>query len=395
MDFQKLKELDQTYIANTYSRTDVLAAKGAGARFTGEAGKAYIDFSSGIGVNSVGLAYPGWVEAVKGQIDTLAHISNLYYTEPQVRLAEALCARTGMRRVFFANSGAEANEGAIKTARKYGSDRYGPERCEIVTLNNSFHGRTVATLKATGQDVFHKSFGPFPDGFVYAEPGDGADLLEKVNNNTCAIMIECIQGEGGVVPLDAGYIAAIAELCERRDILLVVDEVQTGVGRTGRFLCSEHFGLRPDVVTLAKGLGGGLPIGAVLFGEKTKDTLGAGDHGSTFGGNPICCAGAKAVLDAMDDEFLARVTAKGDYFRERLLAMPGVLSVTGKGMMLGIGLAEGLVSGEIAKACARRGLIVLTAKAKVRLLPPLCISREDIDAGLDILCATLKEAQAE
>jgi len=389
MNFTELKELDKTYIANTYNRSNVLADAGKGATLQGEKGQKYIDFSSGIGVNSLGFCAPGWAEAVKKQVDTLAHMSNLYYTQPQIEVAETLCKRTGMKRVFFANSGAEANEGAIKTARKYGSDNHGPECCEIITLCNSFHGRTIATLAATGQDVFHKNFGPFPDGFVYAQANDIADVKAKVSAKTCAIMMECIQGEGGVVPLDGDFVRDVAALCGEKDILLVIDEVQTGVGRTGKFLCCEHFGVQPDVVTLAKGLGGGLPIGAVLFGEKTKDTLGIGDHGTTFGGNPVSCAGAGAVLKAIDNPFLRDVSDKGDYLMEKLPGLPGITGVTGRGLMLGLSLREGLVSAEVARACAENGLIVLTAKQKVRLLPPLNISREDLDAGLKILGDTL------
>lgn len=391
MYLSEIKKLDQEYIAHTYRRAELGALSGAGVICTDVGGKTYIDFSSGIGVNSLGFCPPAWAEAVKAQVDTLAHISNLYYTVPQVELAKALCERTGMERVFFANSGAEANEGAIKTARKYGSDHYGKDRCEIITLENSFHGRTIATLAATGQEVFHQNFGPFPAGFVFAQANDLADVEAKISERTCAIMIECIQGEGGVVPLDAAFIRGIAAICEEKDILLIIDEVQTGVGRTGKFVSYSHFGVKPDIVTLAKGLGGGLPIGAVLFGKKTVDTLGASDHGSTFGGNPVVCAGAQAILSAMDGKFMDSVTDKGNYLAGKLLEIDGVTGVTGKGLMLGASLEEGLLSADVAGACIQAGLIVLTAKAKVRLLPPLTITRKEIDAGLAILAAVLQE----
>lgn len=391
MLLSELQTLDNTYVAHTYKRTALAVEKGGGAVAADGEGREYIDFSSGIGVNSLGFVHPAWVEAVKAQVDQLAHISNLYYTQPMIKLAEALCQRTGMSRVFFGNSGAEANEGAIKTARKYGEDHYGPQRHEIVCLVNSFHGRTIATLAATGQDNFHQHFGPFPAGFVFARADDIDDLNDKVTENTCAIMMECIQGEGGVVPLDPEFIAAVARLCKEKDILLVVDEVQTGVGRTGKFLCAEHYGLKPDIVTLAKGLGGGLPIGAVLFGEKTKDTLCPGDHGSTFGGNPVSCAGALAVMETIDDKFLADVTKKGNYIAEKVAALPGVTSVTGKGLMLGISLEGPCTAGEVAAACAEAGLIVLTAKEKIRLLPPLTITMQEIDKGLALFADVLQK----
>lgn len=391
MFFSEIKRLDKQYVANTYARNDIDVEAGRGVVCTDGTGKRYIDFSSGIGVNSLGFTNEAWLSAVKEQLDSLAHVSNLFYTTPQMQLAKLLCERTGMKRVFFGNSGAEANEGAIKAARKYSSDKYSPERHEIITLVNSFHGRTIATLAATGQDVFHKNFGPFPEGFVYAEANNIEDLTAKISDKTCAIMIECIQGEGGVVPLEPEFTAAIAALCKEKDLLLVVDEVQTGVGRTGRFLCSRHYGLKPDIITLAKGLGGGLPIGAVLFGGKTKDTLGLSDHGSTFGGNPVVCAGAIEVIKAIDGKFLDDVAEKGAYLVEKLSAMEYVKSVTGKGLMLGIELAEEFTAGEVVKAGLRLGLILLTAKTKIRLLPPLTISYSEIDEGLALLEAVLAE----
>ncbi|MDL2233292.1 aspartate aminotransferase family protein [Ruminococcaceae bacterium OttesenSCG-928-L11] len=395
MFFSEIKKLDKQYVANTYARNDLDASSGTGAVCVDGSGKKYIDFTSGIGVNSLGFTNPAWVDAVKSQLDNLAHISNLFYTTPQMQLAKLLCEKTGMCRVFFGNSGAEANEGAIKTARKYGSDKYGPQRNEIITLVNSFHGRTIATLAATGQDVFHKNFGPFPEGFVYANANDIADLQAKVSDKTCAIMIECVQGEGGIIPLEKSFTNAIAAICAEKDILLVIDEVQTGVGRTGKFLSCEHYGLRPDIVTLAKGLGGGLPIGAVLFGEKTKDTLGLSDHGSTFGGNPVVCAGAIEVIKAMDGKFLDSVAETGAYLAESLKKLDHVKGVTGKGLMLGVEPADGLVAGSIVKTGIKHGIFLLTAKSKVRFLPPLTISKDEIDSGLAILQEVLnKEMQA-
>jgi len=393
--FSDIKKLDTDYIANTYARFDLDIQSGSGVVGKDSSGKEYIDFSSGIGVNSLGFINDKWVKAVTEQISTLNHISNLYYTTPMVKLAKIICEKTAMKKVFFANSGAEANEGAIKTARKYSSDKYSAERCEIIALQNSFHGRTIATLAATGQEVFHKNFGPFPGGFVFAEANNIEHLNSCVNDKTCAIMIECVQGEGGVVPLDKDFVAEVQKLCEERDLLLVVDEVQTGVGRTGRFLCGEYFGLKPDVVTLAKGLGGGLPIGAVLFGEKCQYTLAAGDHGSTFGGNPIVCAGALAVVESIDGKFLDTVTAKGEYFAQKLIEIEGVLGVSGKGMMIGVSIPQNVKSADVAKRCIKKGLVVLTAKDKVRFLPPLTISYNEIDKGLAFFAEALAEVITE
>lgn len=355
MYLSEMQKLDKEYIAQTYKRFSLGVASGSGAVATDVNGKTYIDFSSGIGVNSLGFQNPAWAEAVKAQIDHIAHTSNLYYTEPMLKLAKALCERTGMERVFFANSGAEANEGAIKAARKYGETKGGAGCHEIICLKNSFHGRTIATLAATGQDVFHQHFGPFPQGFLFAEANNLASVEALVSDNTCAVMLECIQGEGGVIPLEAGFMQGVAALCKEKDILLVLDEVQTGVGRTGKFLCTSHFGVKADIVTLAKGLGGGLPIGAVLFGNKTKDTLVSGDHGSTFGGNPVVCAGALAVLDTIDGKFLDSVADKGAYVTEKLKAVNGVTGVTGKGLMLGVSLEAPLAAGEVATPALQRG----------------------------------------
>lgn len=385
MNFNQIKERDQEYILPTYKRFDVCIEKGRGATCTGSDGKKYIDFTSGIGVNSLGYADPDWVRAVSEQAGKLAHISNLYYSLPDGELAERLCKRTGYSRVFFGNSGAEANEGAIKTARKYSFDKYGAGRNTIVTLVNSFHGRTVTTLSATGQDVFHQYFGPFTEGFKYANANDILSVAEAVDDSVCAVMLEFIQGEGGVIPLEEGFVKELFELCRERDILIIADEVQTGVGRTGKFLASEHFGVKPDITTLAKGLGGGLPIGAVLVSEELKSVMGLSSHGSTFGGNPIACAGANEVMKKVaDDSFLRLVAAKGDKLRSCLLCCGNVASVTGLGMMLGIQLRSG-TSAEVAKACLDRGLLVLTAKEKVRLLPPLTITDQELSDGLKIL----------
>ena len=392
MTFNDIKRKDETYVARTYARNPVLIEQGQGAALADDEGRPLIDFSSGIGVSSVGYANPAWIKAVTGQIEKLAHISNLYYTRPMAELAEKLCERTGMRRVFFSNSGAEANEGAIKTARKYMSDNYPGRRDTILSLLDSFHGRTIATLSATGQETFHKHFGPWPAGFAFTPANDIAKLRENCTDKVGAILIECVQGEGGVNELDADFLAEIAQICQARDILLVVDEIQTGVGRTGKFLCVEHYGLQPDIITLAKGLGGGLPIGAVLFGPKTMDTLGKGDHGTTFGGNPICCAGALAVVDMIDDAFLSQVVQKGKYLREKLAQLDGVTKVTGKGLMLGAALAPELKNSDVASACLQNGLVVLTAKEKLRFLPPLTITTDEIDAGLEILSKTLQSA---
>lgn len=385
MNAQQIKEGAGKYLANTYGRFDLVLERGKGATVLDAEGKEYIDLGSGIGVNSLGFADEGWVREVTKQLGKLAHSSNLYYTAPCVQLAEALCTRTGMQKVFFCNSGAEANEGAIKAAKKYSRDRYGAGRHTIVCLQNSFHGRTMATLSATGQDVFHQHFDPFLEGFCFAPAGDIEGTLRLLSENACAVMLELIQGEGGVVPLDAGYVQAVSDYCRAHDILILVDEVQTGIGRTGRLLCCEHYGLMPDIVTLAKGLGGGLPIGAVLFGEKCGDTLGPGDHGSTFGGNPAVCAGALEVLSRLDEGALQEIEAKGQYLREKMGALPGVQSVTGLGLMVGLLPAEGLSARGIVERAIAKGAIPLTAKNKVRLLPPLTISWEELERAAAIL----------
>lgn len=386
----KVQDRDSTYIAHTYGRFNLVAVKGKNAACTSEDGRELIDFSSGIGVNALGFCNEAWQKAVSGQAAALQHISNLYYTAPMTELAQELCGRTFAKRVFFGNSGAEANEGMIKAARKYSSDKYGAGRHVILSLQNSFHGRTVTTLSATGQDVFHQHFGPFTGGFRFVPANDIEALKRAADKTVCGIMMEMIQGEGGVVPLDQAFVQAAAELCREKDILLMVDEVQTGVGRTGSFLCCEQFGVTPDLASLAKGLGGGLPIGAVLLGEKCEDVFAPGDHGTTFGGNPVCCAGGMAVLEQIDQALLDSVKEKGAYIREKVLQMPHIVSVEGMGMMLGLTM-DGVNSREAAAKCLEHGLIILTAKAKLRMLPPLTISYEEIDAGLNRLKEVLSE----
>ncbi len=382
--------MDRQYVMQTYRRFPLCIVKGEGSFVWDEQGRRYVDFTAGIGVNSLGYADQQWVQAVCGQAGRLAHISNLYYTEPMLLAAKQLCAKTGMQRVFFANSGAESNEAAIKTARKYANDKYGGERREILCLYHSFHGRTLATLSATGQEEFHQDFHPFLPGFSYTPANDIPSLRENINEKTLAVMIEPVQGEGGVLPLEKIFVRELAAICRERDILLIVDEVQTGVGRSGHFCAFQHYRMEPDILTLAKGLGGGLPIGACLVGEKCADTLGYGKHGSTFGANPVACAGANVVLERLSDDFLNQVQRKGDYMRRRLGRMKGVKSVQGVGMMLGVCI-EGMAVKDILAACMERGALFLSAKENLRLLPPLTISPEEMDMGLDILEKILRE----
>ena len=378
------KELDNEYIAHSYGRFDVCLTKGKGSTLYDEQGKKYIDFGSGIGVSAFGICDDEWVNAVSEQLNKVQHTSNLYYTEPCAVLAKMLCEKTGMKRVFFANSGAEANEGAIKFARKYSFDKYGEGRSTIITLIDSFHGRTITTLAATGQDMFHTTFGPFTPGFKYCPANDVEALKQMISDDVCAVMFECIQGEGGVNILTPEFIGAINDIAEKNDILMIVDEVQTGNGRTGKYFAYENYGIKPDIVSTAKGLAGGLPMGAVLFGEKLKDAVTPGSHGSTFGGNPIAAAGAISIVKRLDDEFLAEVSRKGDYIKQNLLSIKGVKSVDSMGLMLGISTDKD--AGEIAKSCLENGLLVLTAhKNKVRLLPALNISYDEINQGLKIL----------
>ena len=387
MSFEAIKKLDDAYIMHTYGRYNIAIDHGKGAICYDPTGKSYIDFTSGIGVNALGFADEGWIAAITAQLNQLQHISNLYYTEPCALAAKLLCEKSGMKKVFFGNSGAEANEGAIKAARKYSFQKYGAGRSKIVALENSFHGRTMAALSATGQAAYHNFFFPFLEGFVFAKANDTADTLSKLTEDVCAVMLELVQGEGGVLPLEQEYVQAVYHACKERDILFIVDEVQTGIGRTGTFYAYQQFGIQPDLVSSAKGLGGGLPIGAVLFGEKTQDTLIPGDHGSTFGGNPVVCAGAAAVLNRMDNAFLQEVTAKGHYMQEEIKKMPHVTEVAGMGMMLGIELDMEVAP--VVHALMENGLLVLTAKHKMRLLPPLSIAQTELEKGLSILKNTL------
>ena len=387
MTFEDIKKLDDEYVMHTYGRYQLAIDHGKSATCYAPDGKAYIDFTSGIGVNSMGFSDEGWVAAVTAQLQKFQHISNLYYTEPCVQVAKLLCEKSGMKKVFFGNSGAEANEGVIKAARKYSFQKYGEGRSKIVALENSFHGRTMAALSATGQSAYHNFFFPFVDGFVFATANDIDDTLSKLGDDVCAVMMEMVQGEGGVLPLEKEYVQAVYKACQEKDILFIVDEVQTGIGRTGSFYSYQQFDILPDLVSSAKGLGGGLPIGAVLFGEKTEEVLVPGDHGSTFGGNPVVCAGAVEILNRMDDAFLADVAKKGEYIKNALLNMNHVTDVAGMGMMLGIELDTDVKP--IVNTLMENGLLVLTAKHKMRLLPPLNITYEELDKGLDILKETL------
>lgn len=385
----RIQELDQKYIVNTYGRFPVVLTRGKGSTCYDEEGKKYIDFTSGIGVNCLGFSDESWAKAVCQQAMSLQHTSNLYYTLPDVELAEKLMNQTGYDKVFFCNSGAEANEGAIKVARKYSFDRYGDGRNTIITLVNSFHGRTVTTLAATGQEVFHQYFYPFTEGFRYVQANDMDSLKENIDDTVCAVMYEYVQGEGGVLSLDPDFVSQMETICREKDILLLADEVQTGAGRTGKFLAGEHYQVKADIVTMAKGLGGGLPIGAVLCTEKTSSVLGAGEHGTTFGGNPVVCAGANVCMDEICKEgFLEEVVRKANVFRSQLQQSPQVASVSGLGLMIGIELKTKTAK-EVANACLEKGLLVLTAKQKVRLLPPLNISDQEMEEGLKILLSVL------
>ena len=380
----ELKSIDKEYIANTYARFPVELVSGKGSLVYDETGKEYIDMGSGIGVTAFGIADDEWIAAVTAQLGKLQHMSNLYYTEPCALLAKTLCERSGMKKVFFCNSGAEANEGAIKAARKYAAEKKGPEYFTIVTLENSFHGRTLTTLAATGQDHYHELFQPLTPGFAHAPANNLAAVTEvALQTKAAAVMIECIQGEGGVIALEKDFVQGLAAFCAKEDILLLVDEVQTGNGRTGALYAYMNYGIQPDVVSTAKGLGGGLPLGAVLFGEKTEFTLGAGDHGSTFGGNPVCCAGALNVLSRIDEKLLQEVQEKSAYVFGQLSGAPGVESVSGMGLMIGIKTAK--PAGDVVKACMENGVLCLTAKDKVRLLPALNIPMPVLEKAVAVI----------
>ena len=381
-----IQELDKTYVAGTYKRFPIEIASGKGSVVKDPEGKEYIDMGSGIGVTAFGIADETWQKAVTQQLSKVQHMSNLYYTAPCAELAELLCKKTGMSKVFFSNSGAESNECAIKVARKYASDKYGSSRSTVITLENSFHGRTLTTLAATGQDHYHELFQPLTPGFV-SIPANQTDTLEAAieKYNPAAVMIECIQGEGGVVPLDADYIRFVREITEKNDIIMIVDEVQTGNGRTGMLYSYMNFGIVPDVVSTAKGLGGGLPLGATLISDKCKNVLGFGDHGSTFGGNPVCCAGAISIISRIDDALLYDVRTKSDYLFKEFSDAPGVESVSGMGLMIGIKTKK--PASEVVAKCMENGVLCLTAKDKVRLLPALNIPMEILKQAASIIKA--------
>ena len=385
-----IKEKDSLYVANTYARFPLTLKKGEGSVVFDDEGKEYIDLATGIAVNSFGYCDKEWVSAVTNQLNTLQHASNLYYTEPCVELAEILCKRTGMKKVFFSNSGAEANECAIKVARKYAADKKGEEYNTVITLKNSFHGRTITTLAATGQDVFHKDFLPLTDGFSYVEANNCEELIKTVENGKiAAIMFETVQGEGGVNPLTQEFVKTIFDLAEKYDILTIADEVQTGNGRTGMLYGFMNYGVTPDIFSTAKGLGGGLPLGATVLGEKVENVLKFGDHGSTFGGNPVACAGAVSILNRIDDNFLKEVREKSEYIVNTLKNCKGVKSVAGKGLMLGIETEKD--AGEVIAKCREKGVLVIKAKNKVRLLPALNIPFETLKTAVNILCEVIGE----
>lgn len=385
------KEKDLKYIMHTYGRYDVALKSANGATAYDEDGKKYIDVSSGIGVNSLGYCDSGWVKAVAEQAGAIQHMSNYFYCSQASNLAEKLCTLTGLSKVCFGNSGAEANECAIKIARKYSFDKYGAQRNEIITLRNSFHGRTVTTLAATGQDVFHNYFFPFTEGFKYVEADNLDSFKNAVSGKTCAVMLELIQGEGGLNILSREYVQSLVRYCNENDILVIIDEVQTGAGRTGRLFAFENYGITPDAITAAKGLGGGLPIGVCICGEKLKDVMTPSTHGTTFGANPVVCAGANYVVDKISDtEFLNEVETKGKYLQQKLSSIDGIKNIRRMGLMVGIEL-ESADAHDIAVKCVENGLLIITAKALLRMLPPLTISYEEIDEAVKILEKTIKE----
>ena len=386
-----IQTIDKEYIANTYARFPLTVKRGKGSLVWDENGKEYIDLSTGIAVNTFGIADEEWIRAVTAQLGTLQHMSNLYFTEPCARLAQMLCEKTGMKKVFFSNSGAEANECAIKAARKYAAEKKGKDCYKIITLKNSFHGRTLTTLAATGQEVFHKDFTPLTEGFVYAAP----NCIEEIealsaDGNCAAVMLEIVQGESGVNPLDRDYVQALAAFAKEKDILLICDEVQAGNGRTGRLYSYMNYGITPDIVSTAKGLAGGLPLGATLFGEKVQDVLSPGSHGSTFGGNPVCCAAALSILSRLDEELLAGVRAKSDYIKKELEGARGIVSVSGLGLMLGVRTEKD--AGAVIRECMDKGVLVIRAKDKIRLLPALNIPEKLLETAVSVIktvCANI------
>ena len=391
MTFEEIKALDHQYVMQSYGRFDVAVDHGRGATLWDTQGREYIDFTSGIGVCSLGYADEGWVNAITEQAGKLGHISNLFYAEPYVKAAEKLCRKAGMSNVFFANSGAESNEGLIKLARKYSFDKYGKGRGTIITLHKSFHGRTITPLSATGQDVFHNYFFPFTEGFRHADANDFDSVEAMAGHDVCAVMFELIQGEGGVLPLDREFVQKVADLCAKRDWLLLIDEVQTGVGRTGSLFAFQQYGILPDVASFAKGIAGGLPMSGILANEKCRDVLGPGTHATTFGANPVCAAAGLVVQETLADAFLEDVRAKGTYLRNQIeaLDLPCFGATRGMGLMIGIQVKDGWTNKEIASKLIENGLLVLTAGPGMRLLPPLVISQEEMDQGLEILKKTL------
>lgn len=381
---------DREFVANTYARFPLALKEGSGSLVYDESGREYIDMGSGIGVTSFGIADEQWRAAVTAQLGRLQHMSNLYYTEPCAELARLLCEKTGMKKVFFANSGAEANECAIKTARKWGSENKGKEYSTIITFENSFHGRTITTLAATGQEHYHEDFQPLTPGFVYAKASELESVKKLVaENKVCAVMFECIQGEGGVIPLSEEFVQGLARLAEEENFLLIADEVQTGNGRTGELYAYMNFGIKPDIVSTAKGLGGGLPLGACLMGDKTENTLKFGDHGSTFGGNPVCCAGALSIIGRIDEELLSQVKYKSEYIIGQLSGAEGVESVSGMGLMLGVKTKR--PAADVLKKCMENGVLCLTAKDKLRLLPALNIPMDALERAVEIIKTACKE----
>lgn len=391
MTFEEIKNLDEQYVMHSYGRFPVALDRGQGATVWDVDGREYIDFTAGIGVASLGHADEGWLKAVAGQAAKLAHISNLFYTEPYAKAAQALCTRTGMANVMFGNSGAEANEAMIKLARKWSFDKYGKGRGTVITLHNSFHGRTITTLAATGQDKFHNYFFPFTEGFRYANANDMDSVEAVAGHDVCAVMVELIQGEGGVLPLEKEFVAKVADLCAKRDWLLLIDEVQTGVGRTGTLFAFQQYDIQPDAVSFAKGIAGGLPFGGVMANEKCREVFTPGTHGTTFGGNPIAAAAACHVLDRMDSGFLAQVEEKGAYLRAQIeeMGLPCLGRTRGMGLMIGVEVKEGWTNRDLAAKLISSGLLVLTAGPGLRFLPPLTITQEEMDKGLAILKSTL------